>query len=123
MRILLDTHTLLWWLAGDERLSRPAQSCLQASINNIYVSAATAWEIATKHRLGKLPNVTALVEDISSELVAQGFHELPVTVVHGSTRVRYQAPIVIHLTVCSSRNVRLRVCPSSAMIEYLIPTT
>lgn len=83
MRILLDTHALVWWLAGDERLSRPARNCLRTEANSIFVSAATAWEITTKHRLGKLPSATALVADISSELADQGFHELPVSVLHG----------------------------------------
>ena len=55
MRGLLDTHTLLWWLDGDERLSPLAQQFIGDERNGIWVSAVSAWEIAIKVRLGKLP--------------------------------------------------------------------
>ena len=55
MRILLDTHAFVWWLAGSERLSEAAHVAIANHENAVLVSAASAWEIATKHRLGKLP--------------------------------------------------------------------
>ena len=55
MRLLLDTHALLWWLFDDPRLSSPARSAIANPENKIVVSAASAWEIATKNRLGRLP--------------------------------------------------------------------
>jgi PIN domain nuclease of toxin-antitoxin system len=55
MRVLLDTHTLLWWLFDDPRLSVPARKAIATSDNEAIVSSASAWEITTKYRLGKLP--------------------------------------------------------------------
>jgi PIN domain nuclease of toxin-antitoxin system len=55
VRLLLDTHTLLWWLFDDPKLSSAARSAIAAPSNQIMVSVASAWEITTKHRLGRLP--------------------------------------------------------------------
>lgn len=52
--ILLDTHALLWWLLDDQRLSVPAREQIRRSDQIVFVSSASGWEIATKHRLGKL---------------------------------------------------------------------
>ena len=53
--LLLDTHALLWWLGGDAHsLSKTARDAIEHADNSVYVSAASAWEIATKQRLGKL---------------------------------------------------------------------
>jgi PIN domain nuclease of toxin-antitoxin system len=55
VKLLLDTHALLWWLAGDaQNLSRTARDAIGSAHNSVYVSAASAWEISTKQRLGKL---------------------------------------------------------------------
>lgn len=53
MRVLVDTHALLWAITGDRKLSRRAHSVLASFANEVFVSAASAWEITTKHRLGK----------------------------------------------------------------------
>ena len=55
IRLLLDTHALLWWLFDDPELSSAARSAIADPQNMIVVSAASAWEITTKHRLGRLP--------------------------------------------------------------------
>src|SRR5919202_1478437 len=55
VRLLLDTHALLWWLAGDTRLSRPAIDAIDAPDSQVLVSAVSVFEIATKHRLEPLP--------------------------------------------------------------------
>lgn len=83
MRILLDTHALLWWLAGDDRLSPPAQRAIADEANEVFVSAASAWEIATKHRIGKLPGAGPLAVDFAREIQQQGFTPLPITLEHG----------------------------------------
>ena len=80
MRLLLDTHTLLWWSAVSERLSQPARQAIGDEANNVLVSAATAWEIATKFRLGKLPDAAAIALNLPGAIVDQGFEELPITV-------------------------------------------
>lgn len=83
MRFLLDTHAFIWWFQGNTRLPRPARRLIADESNDVFVSAATAWEIATKHRLGKLPDAEALALDIPSAIARQKFEELPVTVAEG----------------------------------------
>ncbi|OGQ16997.1 MAG: twitching motility protein PilT [Deltaproteobacteria bacterium RBG_16_71_12] len=82
MRLLLDTHALLWWVAGDARLSRKARAAIGAADNDVHVSAASAWEISTKFRLGKLPGVAAIVDDLAAVLASQAFQSMPITVPH-----------------------------------------
>ena len=83
MRVLLDTHALLWWLAGDAALPPRARTVIGDPDNEVFVSAASAWEIATKHRLGKLPGAGPLAVDFAREVEAQGFLPLPITLAHG----------------------------------------
>lgn len=83
MQFLLDTHALLWWLASSERLSDSARRAIADDRNGILISAATAWEIATKHRLGRLPEAAALTLDFSGNIADQGFEGLEVTVEDG----------------------------------------
>jgi len=83
VRLLLDTHALLWWLAGDERLSATARQAISSEDNEIFVSAASAWEVSTKHRLGKLPGAGPLAVDFAREVRQQGFSELPISLAHG----------------------------------------
>ncbi len=83
MRVLLDTHAFIWWFSDSARLSRPAHRLIADDANEVLVSAATAWEIATKHRLGKLPDAEALALDIRAAIARQKFEELPVTVAEG----------------------------------------
>jgi PIN domain nuclease of toxin-antitoxin system len=83
MRLLLDTHAFLWWLAGDAALSAPARAAIEVESNGIFVSAASGWEIAAKYRIGKLPGVAAIVGDLSGAVADQGFTDLPITLRHG----------------------------------------
>jgi len=83
MRILLDTHAFLWWLAGDEQLSDAARAAIADEDNDVFVSAASAWEIATKHRIGKLPAVAAVVADLDGVLSDQSFIGLSISIRHG----------------------------------------
>jgi PIN domain nuclease of toxin-antitoxin system len=78
MRVLLDTHALLWWLAGDPELSPTARWVIEDDGNSIFVSAASAWEITTKHRLGKLPRIGPLATGFRAVVEAQGFLELSI---------------------------------------------
>ena len=83
MRLLLDTHALIWWLAADNALSLTARSAIADPANDVFVSAASAWEIATKYRIGKLPQAALLAGDVAGFVAAQGFNELPVSIRHG----------------------------------------
>ena len=60
MQLLLDTQALIWWLAGDPLLAATAKAAVLAPDNEVFVSAVSAWEIATKFRIGKLPHAGAL---------------------------------------------------------------
>ena len=82
MRLLLDTHALIWWLAGDEALSLPAREAIGDEANSVAVSAASAMEIATKFRIGKLAQAALLAHDFETIIAAQGFAELAITVHH-----------------------------------------
>jgi PIN domain nuclease of toxin-antitoxin system len=82
MRLLLDTHAFLWWVADDPWLSASARHAIAEQANHVHVSAATAWEIATKYRIGKLPAAGLVAADVAGEIAAEGFVELPVTVRH-----------------------------------------
>ncbi len=83
MDLLLDTHAFLWWLAGDASLSMQARTTIEDTGNAIFVSAASAWEIATKFRLGKLPGAAAIAPDLTSAIATQGFLPLPISFAHG----------------------------------------
>jgi PIN domain nuclease of toxin-antitoxin system len=83
VRLLLDTHALLWWLAGDSQLSTTARAAIEDEDNPIYVSAASAWEVATKHRIGKLPQAGPLATDFALQVSRQGFIGLDITLEHG----------------------------------------
>lgn len=83
MRILLDTHAYLWWIARSDRLSIAAYDAVTNSGNEVFFSAASAWEIATKHRLGRLPEAESVIQNILASIEAAGFEELPISVRDG----------------------------------------
>jgi PIN domain nuclease of toxin-antitoxin system len=80
--LLLDTHALIWWLAGDEALSRRARDAIADETNTVAVSAASAMEVATKFRLGKLPDAALLAQEFEAVVAEQGFDELAISVHH-----------------------------------------
>ena len=83
MRFLLDTHTLIWWMTDDPQLSKNAYATIQREGNISLVSAASAWEIATKVRLGRLPAAAELVQDFVADLALQRIDILEVSAEHG----------------------------------------
>lgn len=82
MRFLLDTHTLLWSFNDSPSLSLRARRCIEDGSNELLVSAASAWEIATKARLGKLPTGDELIADLDRYLAQLGCEELSIAVDH-----------------------------------------
>lgn len=82
MRVLLDTHALLWWFSDDPALTRPARKIISETKNMILVSAASAWEIATKVRLGKLPTAADLTADFIGHLEREGMQILGISGEH-----------------------------------------
>jgi PIN domain nuclease of toxin-antitoxin system len=82
MRVLLDTHTLLWALVTPARLSSKVRTIIQNPDNDRIVSAASAWEIATKFRIGKLPQAEDVVRDYAAHLSTLRAQELAMTSQH-----------------------------------------
>jgi PIN domain nuclease of toxin-antitoxin system len=82
VRLLLDTHALLWWLDGDRRLPGRVRNLITNEANAVLVSAVSAWEIATKVRLGRLPKGVDVAADVDGCIAAQGFTALDITVRH-----------------------------------------
>jgi PIN domain nuclease of toxin-antitoxin system len=75
--LLLDTHALLWWLAGDAKLSTHARAVIERA-SAVYVSAVSTWEIAIKTQLGKLPDGELLLAELPGVLARQGFVTLSI---------------------------------------------
>jgi len=84
LRLLLDTHTLLWTLTDSPRLSRGARAALADPDVEQLVSAASAMEIFTKHRLGKLPEAAELVSRWSRIMAPPGYTPLAMTMAHAA---------------------------------------
>jgi len=83
VRVLLDTSTILWWFAGDAKLSTTARNLLSRDDTIALVSAASAWEICAKVRIGKLPTAHDLCEDFLGIVTKHQFEPLAITVEHG----------------------------------------
>jgi PIN domain nuclease of toxin-antitoxin system len=88
--ILLDTHTLLWWAAGTGSLSRKVRRLLADDRTRVLVSAASAWEIATKVRLGRLTWTGSIT--VEAYCIGQGFELLPVTFAHAERAGSWPQP-------------------------------
>lgn len=78
-KILLDTHALIWWLDGDPQLGELASKCISDSRNEVFVSAATNWEISIKKAIGKLD----AADDLDSIIDDEGFTKLAISNFHG----------------------------------------
>jgi PIN domain nuclease of toxin-antitoxin system len=96
MNLLLDTHALIWWLAGDDALGREARALIEDEETRVFVSAASAMEISTKHRLGKLPDAALLATNLLEYLRDQGFEEMPISIAHaamaGNLQIAHKDP-------------------------------
>ncbi len=84
MRLLLDTHALLWFLVGSNKLSSAALQQIADPANDVFVSAVSALEVTTKHRIGKLADAEALASAFEARVVEKGFLLAPITVGHAA---------------------------------------
>jgi PIN domain nuclease of toxin-antitoxin system len=78
MKLLLDTHILIWWLCDDSKLLLPEKDLIANPDNLVFISAAACWEITVKKMIGKLD----APDDLPTALAANDFIELPITVRH-----------------------------------------
>ncbi len=82
VNILLDTHIFLWWLFDDSRLPGEIRGEIENLDNQIFVSSASVWEIATKFRLGKLPEAASVAKNVTKWIEKAGFQPLSVSPEH-----------------------------------------
>ena len=92
LRLLLDTHALIWWWTDDGRLPSAARAAIADRDNTVLVSAASAWEIATKHRVGKWPEVASIVEGFETYIARSRFALLPITASHAKAAGMLDGP-------------------------------
>jgi PIN domain nuclease of toxin-antitoxin system len=83
LTLLLDTHALLWWLLGDERLPVSVRGRIDEQAETVFASAVSAMEIATKFRIGKLPEARRIAGRLAEIAPANGMTLLDITVAHG----------------------------------------
>lgn len=96
LNVLLDSSTLLWITCEPDRVSPSARRALDDPANMLWISAASPWELVTKHRLGRLPQAQPLVDDWAGQLAQFQFNELDITHRHavraGSYEVGHNDP-------------------------------
>jgi PIN domain nuclease of toxin-antitoxin system len=88
VRLLLDTHILLWWLADDRKLAKNARSIISNADNDVLVSSVSLWEIAIKTALGRLE---VELDDLEPAIARNGFHSLSIGFRHALTAGRLPA--------------------------------
>ncbi len=115
---MLDAHALLWWLADDPTLSRPARAAIRTPVNDVIVSAASVWEIEIKRALGKLEAPDGLVDAIA----AAGFGAIPVTLTDATRAARlpphHRDPFDRMLVAQATRLDAIIVSRDSAFAAY-----
>lgn len=116
MKLLLDTHAFLWWLADDRALGAKARAEIQDPANFVFVSAATAWEIAVKRAAGKLE----ARGDIAGWIGRSGFGELPIEVAHAVASAelpRHHTDPFDRLLIAQARLEEMTLVASDELIE------
>jgi PIN domain nuclease of toxin-antitoxin system len=82
VKLLLDTHAVVWWWLDDPRLPVRARGMIAATANTVWVSSVSAWEVATKNRLGKCPDVERIVDEFPDLLRRSRFMPLSISIEH-----------------------------------------
>jgi PIN domain nuclease of toxin-antitoxin system len=118
LRLLLDTHALIWWVEDSPLLSEAARAAI--ADNEVLVSAASAWEVATKFRLGKLPSAERMARALAAEVAAEGFTPLAVTLDHatlaGSLDIAHKDPFD-RLLVAQARVERMPLVSNEKLFD------
>ncbi|MGH8539269.1 MAG: type II toxin-antitoxin system VapC family toxin [Stenotrophobium sp.] len=92
MRVLLDTHAFVWALVDPDKLAARARKVLEDKDTEVVVSTASAWEIATKYRIGKLPGAARIVGNYSAAIHGLKASELSITSAHALKAGSYTQP-------------------------------
>lgn len=119
MRVLLDTHALVWWFENSQRLSKRAATIISNADHTVYVSAASAWEMAIKTNLGKFDALPVVIE-LSKYAAEEGFVELPISLEH-ATRAGF---LPLHhcdpfdrLLVAQSQSLNIPIVSADALLD------
>jgi PIN domain nuclease of toxin-antitoxin system len=118
--LLLDTQVLLWFLADEPRLKPAARELVSDPLNDVFVSAASAWEITIKASLGKLAVPPRIVQWLPAELAANRLSALPITVAHAAGVEQlpaHHADPFDRLLIAQARAENLTVVTSDAQFE------
>jgi len=119
MKVLLDTHVLIWWFNEPAKLSRKAAATLGNPGNTVYVSAAVAWELAIKVNLGKL-DALSLVTELARHVAEEGFAELPVSIgqaVRAGLLPRYHRDPFDRLLVAQAQDLNVPILSADAILD------
>lgn len=92
IRLLLDTHAAIWWWTNDVRLSVRARAAIENPAAEVYVSAASVWEINIKASMNRLPAFGPYVTRIPSLMEQSHFRELPISATHAMETLRLRLP-------------------------------
>ncbi len=90
--MLLDTHIFLWWLFDDPQLSQPLRMVIGNPEQPVYISSASVWEIATKYRIGRLPEAKSVAQNVPAWIDQAGFTPLAVTPEHAQLAGSWSHP-------------------------------
>jgi len=124
VRLLLDTHAVVWWVFGNRRLSASARTAIERTAE-VFVSAVSAYEIARKHAAGRWPDAAAIAHDVAGVLLAEDFVALPVTLAHaeaaGRLPPRHRDPFDRLLAAQALREGLTLVSADPAFDAYGVP--
>jgi len=119
VKVLLDTHALLSWLQEHSSLSSKARRTIAAIENQVFVSIATAWEMAIKNRAGKL-EISELLDGLEAKLVDEGMSVLPISLNHavkaGGLPLHHKDPFD-RMLVAQAQAENLSVISNDAIFE------
>ena len=119
MRVLLDTHAFLWWVIDNPQLSIRAREVIGDGKNEVYLSAASGWEIAIKARLGRLQLNKEPEQFVAEQIAKNAFQSLPILMSHALREYKlpdhHQDPFG-RLLVAQGQLERLSILTSDAFI-------
>jgi len=119
MKVLLDTHVLVWWFEGSSKLSSQASEILGNKRNFLLLSAAAAWELAIKASLGKI-NGLEIVTELGAQIEQGGFTELPVNIaqaVRAGLLPKHHKDPFDRLLVAQAQDLNVPILSADTMLD------
>jgi PIN domain nuclease of toxin-antitoxin system len=126
VKLLLDTHIFLWWLEDHPRLSATSREVIAQPDQKVFVSAASIWEMTTKHRLGRLPLPCAQPEDLPDLVLSQDMALMPMLPAHaaraGSWPQAHRDPFDRMLAAQAALESCTLATTDPALAQFNVPT-